>query len=125
MSAKKILVADDEAVTLRLHHLIITRAGHETALFPDGSSALDHAAEVAPDLAILDYDLPGQNGLQLTQAFRASPALKNVPIIVVTGLREQDVAQSLRDAGANEIILKPFSPTLLAKSMEEFLALPA
>ncbi len=125
MSTKKILVADDEAVTLRLHHLIITRAGYETALFPDGASALDHAAEVAPDLAILDYDLPGQNGLQLTQAFRADPDLKDIPIIVVTGLREQEVAQSLRDAGANEIILKPFSPTLLAKSMEQFLALPA
>jgi CheY-like chemotaxis protein len=125
MKPKKVLVADDETVTLRLHHLIISRAGHETALFPDGDSVLAHAAEIAPDLAILDYGLPGQNGLELTRAFRANPALKDVPIIVVTGYREVELAESLRAAGANEVMLKPFSPTLLAQRMEEFLALPA
>ncbi|CAN5238704.1 hypothetical protein BH23VER1_BH23VER1_36830 [soil metagenome] len=119
----RILVADDETVTLRLHHLLLTREGFEPSLFDNGDAVLAAAAELAPDLAILDYGLPGKNGLELVIAFRAHPMLARVPIIVVTGYRELELKEELLRAGANDIVLKPFSPRLLKDRIDHFLAL--
>ncbi len=120
----RILVADDEPVTQRLHQLLLTREGFEPSLFENGDDVLAAAVDLAPDLALLDYGLPGKNGLELVQAFRAHPALARVPIIVVTGYRELELKEELLQAGADDIVLKPFSPRLLKDRIDHYLALP-
>jgi DNA-binding response OmpR family regulator len=122
---KRVLVADDEPVTLRLHQMVLRQAGVEAALFEDGDSVILEMDSVSPDLAVLDYQLPGKNGLELVAALRAHPKLAGIPIIVVTGYRELELKEALLEAGANEVIIKPFSPRMLRARIEELLMLPA
>ena len=101
---KRVLVADDEPVTLRLHQMVLRQAGVEAALFEDGDSVILEMDSVSPDLAVLDYQLPGKNGLELVAALRAHPKFAGIPIIVVTGYRELELKEALLEAGANEVI---------------------
>lgn len=122
---KRVLVADDEPVTLRLHQLVLRQTGVEAALFEDGDSVMLELDNVSPDMAVLDYQLPGKNGLELVAALRAHPKLAGIPIIVVTGYRELELKEALLEAGANEVIIKPFSPRMLRSRIESLLTLPA
>ena len=119
---KRVLIADDEPITLRLLEASVRRTGCDCALFGSGSDVMREMEAVAPDLAILDYEMPGCNGIDLIRAFRGSPILAGKPIIVVTGYRELALQEALLEAGANEVILKPFSPGLLGQRVVELLA---
>ena len=115
----RVIIADDEPTTLRLLELCVRKAGCECTLFADGLDVVKNASEVEPDLAILDYQLPGRNGLELIGDFKSDERLAGMPIIVVTGYRELALKQSLLSAGADEVILKPFSPQLLGRKVAE------
>jgi putative two-component system response regulator len=117
----RVLVADDEVVTLRLYQLSLARLGYDSYLFENGLRAFESATEIRPDLAILDYQIPGMNGLEMVRGFRSQESLKLVPIIVVTGFRELDLKEELLAAGADAVIHKPFSPKLLGEQVEELL----
>ncbi len=118
---KRVLIADDEPVTLRLLEASVRRTGCDCALFRTGDEVMREMRAVDPDLAILDYEMPGCSGMDLVRAFRGNPALAMKPIIVVTGYRELSLKEALLDAGANEVILKPFSPGLLGQRVVELL----
>lgn len=117
----RILIADDEPITLKLLEMSVKRAGCECFSFSDGDAVVDQMDSLQLDLAILDYQLPGRSGLELIQAFKSNPLLANKPIIVVTGYRELALKESLLAAGADEVILKPFSPQLLGQRVVELL----
>ncbi len=119
---RKILIADDEPTTLRLLELTMRKTGCECALFADGMDVRDNASDLDPDLVILDYQLPGRNGLELISDFKNDERLARKPIIVVTGYRDLVLKQALLNAGAEEVILKPFSPQLLGRKVADLLA---
>jgi len=117
----KVLIADDEPITLKMLEMSVKRMGCECALFSDGDDVVEQVDSVRPDLAILDYQLPGRSGLELIQSFKANPMMADKPIIVVTGYRELALKESLIAAGADDVILKPFSPQLLGQRVVELL----
>ena len=112
--SKRILVAEDERTTMRLFQFQLERSGFRMMPF---------TCDAPPDLAILDYNLPGRTGLELIEAFKADPILEKVPIVVVTGYRDPALHQRLLNAGANEVISKPFSPVALTERINELLVL--
>ena len=111
-----ILCADDEPYMQRLFKNILGLRGHTVRLCASGKEALDAFAEETPDLVILDYMMPGMNGLDACREIRRRPDGINVPILIVSGV---DAEQSITDClslGADDYILKPFNPTeILAK----------
>ncbi len=123
--SKRILVAEDERTMMRLFQFQLERSGFEMMPFNCGTEVVEKARATPPDLAIFDYNLPGRTGLELIQAFKDDATLAKVPIVVVTGYRDPALHERLLNAGANEVISKPFSPVGLTGRINELLVLPS
>jgi two-component system phosphate regulon response regulator PhoB len=105
-----ILLAEDDADIRLLVTLKLTQAGHQVRGFGDGLSAAANAREHPPDLAVLDIMMPGMSGLEVCRELRKDPATARIPVILLTALaREADITAGLA-AGADDYIVKPFSP---------------
>jgi len=117
MAGKRILVVDDDAKTVELVKLYLSRDGYKVLTAYDGIEALRLARESRPDLIVLDLMLPGLDGLQVCRTLRGE---SDVPIIMLTAkTAEQDRLIGL-DLGADDYVTKPFSPKeLAARSLSE------
>jgi DNA-binding response OmpR family regulator len=111
MPGKRVLVVDDDAKTVELVRLYLNRDGHKVFTAYNGADALLLAREANPDLIVLDLMLPGIDGLQVCRQLRAE---SDVPVIMLTArTTEQDRLTGL-DLGADDYVIKPFSPKELA-----------
>lgn len=108
--ALRILVAEDEPVMAQMLALHLRHDGYTPLLAADGGAARRGLfADPAPHLALLDWMLPVESGLDLTRAIRASYALRHLPVILLTARSgEEDRVQGL-DCGADDYLTKPFS----------------
>jgi DNA-binding response OmpR family regulator len=109
----KILVADDDLDLLGLVAYSLSQAGYLVVKASDGPGALATFEAEAPDLVILDINMPGTSGFEVCTAIRARG---DVPVMMLTARgEEQDLVKAL-DLGADDYLTKPFSPkTLLAR----------
>jgi two-component system, OmpR family, alkaline phosphatase synthesis response regulator PhoP len=103
----KILVVDDEPEIVRVLRGYLERAGYQVLAAYDGSEALRRARQEAPDLIILDLMLPGMDGMDVCRAVRQS---SDVPIIMVTARVEETDRVLGLELGADDYVIKPFSP---------------
>src|SRR5258708_30718591 len=108
-----ILVVEDEAALITLLHYNLEREGFRVAEARDGEEGLMMAAELKPDLILLDWMLPLVSGLEVCRRPRRAPATRRTPIMILTARAEE--ADRLRglDVGADDYLLKPFIPTEL------------
>ena len=109
----KILVADDDPDLLDLVAYALGQTGYLVVKAADGTAALASFASEAPDLVILDINMPGMTGFDVCSAIRGR---STVPVMMLTARgEEQDLVRAL-DLGADDYLTKPFSPrTLLAR----------
>lgn len=112
----KVLVVEDEAAIAELIAFNLRHAGHEVVTAADAETGLALVARELPDLVLLDWMLPGTSGLQLARRWRADVRTRELPVILLTARAEEgDMIQGL-DAGADDYLVKPFSPKeLLAR----------
>lgn len=115
---KRILIADDDRVMVRLYQLHLGRQGYSLNIFENGEEVLQVLDGLDFDLAILDYMLPGVSGLELIQRIRTNPLTKDCPIVIITGQGRASLKDELKEAGANVVFTKPFSPVQLLKTIE-------
>jgi DNA-binding response OmpR family regulator len=108
------LIVDDDPQFRRTLRLALDRYGYQVSDAADGEGALDSVAASAPDLIVLDWQLPGMNGIQTCRALRAS---SEVPVIMVSGNRSNSKDAAL-DAGATDYLAKPFSISDLQTRIE-------
>ena len=101
----RILVVDDDAQFRRTLHLGLNAHGYEVGDAADGKEALSALAASAPDLVVLDWQLPGMDGIQTCRMLRLS---SDVPVIMASGNRSNSKEVAL-EAGANDYLAKPFS----------------
>lgn len=105
-----ILVIEDEPAIQELLALNITQAGHNAIRALSGEIALELMRETVPDLILLDWMLPGMNGLELARKLKSDSYTKNIPIIMLTARGEEyDKVRGL-EVGADDYVTKPFSP---------------
>jgi DNA-binding response OmpR family regulator len=117
-----VLLAEDDADIRFLVTLKLTRAGYQLRAFSDGLSALADAREHPPDLAILDVMMPGMSGLEVCRELRQDPATADIPVILLTALAHEAAITAGGAAGADDYIVKPFSPRDLATRVGAMLA---
>lgn len=113
-----VLVADDEMHTTVMLARIFEREGYRIHTANDGTTALDAAQKLLPDLILLDIQMPIMNGFEVLSALRENPLTATIPTIIVTAKARQpaDVAHGL-NLGADDFIHKPFDPReLLARA---------
>ncbi len=105
----KVLIAEDDSVSRLLLESILREWGYDVVATDDGQSAWDCLqAGGGPRLVILDWQMPGLDGLELCRRARAAPATESVYILLLTGRGGTDnIVQGLR-AGANDYLTKPF-----------------
>lgn len=106
----KILVVEDDVMMASLIRALLETAGFEVVHFLDGIAALAASPKLNPALVILDRKMPGMDGLNLIGQLRRQAAFTRVPIVMLTALGgEADVVQGF-ERGADDYIVKPFSP---------------
>lgn len=112
----KILVIEDEKNILELVSFNLEREGFQVIATMDGTSGLEMAREELPDLIILDVMLPGMNGLEVCRELHQDPTTGNIPVVILSARAEElDKVLGL-EMGADDYIVKPFSPReLLAR----------
>lgn len=105
--AAHILLVEDEVKLARFVELELNSEGYEVRVAHDGMSGLSMAREAEPDLAILDWMLPGLTGVELCRRLRATGS--KVPVILLTARDEVGDRVAGLDAGADDYVVKPFS----------------
>ena len=111
--ASRILVVDDNAANRDLLTRRLSREGHLVEAVEDGRSALHQVASDHFDLVLLDLMMPEMNGFEVLCRMKADPALRDVPVIMISALDEIDSIVRCIEAGAEDYLPKPFNPVLL------------
>ena len=107
-----LIVEDDNDIAALIAHYL-EKAGYSTEIVADGARALSVARETPPDLVILDLMLPGMNGLEVCRALRFDNRAAGLPILMVTARGEESERILGLDSGADDYVVKPFSPNEL------------
>ena len=114
-STARVLVVEDEIDVANLVKHALERGGDATVeVVTSGAGALEHVTRSAPDLVVLDLNLPGLDGTEVCRLIRARPATSTLPIIMLTARTEESDRVLGLDLGADDYITKPFSPRELA-----------
>lgn len=117
-----VLVIEDQPDIRTLVRFMLRATGIQVTAVGDGRSALDMIQSwPAPNAIVLDRMLPFVDGDELIRRIRAEPSWSKVPIIVISArAQEHEIAQTLQ-AGANEYVVKPFTPTQLRSVLQRYL----
>ena len=118
MSEKSILIVEDEPSIAEVVGLYLSRAGFHVQTAKDGRQAMSVLEKRIPDLVVMDIMLPEIDGLSLTRWLRDH---SNVPIIMVTARREEIDRISGLEMGADDYVVKPFSPQELVSRVRAVL----
>ncbi len=117
-----VLVADDDSDIRELVTFKLEQAGYTVLAVADGLAALDAARAHAPDLAILDVMMPGLSGFDVCAELRRGKRTAGLPVILLTAkAQEQDVTAGFA-TGADDYVVKPFSPRELVSRVQAVLA---
>ncbi|OGO27939.1 MAG: DNA-binding response regulator [Chloroflexi bacterium RBG_16_54_11] len=118
MNGTKILLVEDEPSIAEIVELYLSRAGFQVQALKDGNAALESLQNEFPDLLVLDLMLPGFDGLSITRWLRDR---SEVPIIMLTARREESDRIAGLEMGADDYMVKPFSPQELVSRVRAVL----
>jgi two-component system cell cycle response regulator DivK len=106
---QKILVVEDNELNLKLFCDLLRAHGFEAEPVRDGREALERARAFAPDLVVMDIQMPHISGLELIEQMKADAELRRTPIMAVTAYAAKGDEERIRDAGAEGYVSKPIS----------------
>ncbi|MCG8371741.1 MAG: phosphate regulon transcriptional regulator PhoB [Proteobacteria bacterium] len=110
MTARKILIVEDEQPIREMIAFHLSRAGFETVEAADARSARRLLADERPDLALIDWMLPDASGLELTRMLKRDRSFEDLAIVMLTARAEERDKISGLEGGADDYVTKPFSP---------------
>ena len=114
MENAHILIVEDEEAIVTLLTYNLEKAGYKVSSTGDGAEAVMMVKEEKPDLIVLDWMLPSMSGIEVCKQLREdNEELRNIPIIMLSARGEEDDKITGLDAGADDYVVKPFSPNEL------------
>jgi len=119
--SKRILVVEDQEDNRKIVRDLVTASGYEVVEATTGEEGLEGAARERPDLILMDIQLPGIDGYEVTRRIKANPDLRQIPIIAVTSFALSGDDKKAFAAGCDGYVTKPFSPRLLLAKIKEYL----
>lgn len=109
--AGKVLVVEDNELNLKLFCDLLAAHGYAVEPVRDGREAVARARAFAPDLIIMDIQLPHVSGLDLIDTIKRDAALRDIPVMAVTAFAAREDEERIRAAGAEAYVSKPMSTT--------------
>ncbi|MBI4312958.1 MAG: response regulator [Chloroflexi bacterium] len=117
----KVLVVDDHATMVRLLTMTLP-SEYTVSQATNGQEAVEMAEKVAPDLMLLDVNMPGLNGFEVLRKVREIKSLANTKVIMVTARTDESDRNLARQLGADAYLTKPFSPLALLEEVSKLLS---
>ena len=121
MAQNSILIVDDNPVNLKLMRILLAGAGHEVLTAADAEEAMQVIRESTPRLILMDVQLPGIDGLELTRRLKADPSTQNIKILGLTAYAMKGDRERILAAGCDGYIPKPIDTRRLPGMIEEYL----
>lgn len=119
---KRILIVEDQADIRKLIRMTLEFENYEIEEAADGASGLRAATSNKPDLMLLDVMMPGElDGLQVCQRIKADPELQSIKVVLLTARGQQRDREAGQQVGADEYLIKPFSPLQLIDTLERLM----
>ncbi len=118
--SKRILVIEDHEDNRRIMNDTLSAAGFEVIEAVTGDAGVAMAESEIPDLILMDIQLPGLDGYEATRSIKSKPALRHIPIIVVTSYALSGDDVKAKEAGCDGYLAKPFRPRELLAMVCEF-----
>ena len=107
--ATRVLITEDEPNIAESLTFILNREGYDVSTVLDGEAALQRLRSDPPDIMILDVMLPRLNGFEVLKLVKADPALKALPVMILTAKGQAHDRRMAEEIGASAFITKPFS----------------
>jgi len=118
---RHILIVDDYPDALDIWAIYLRAMGYRVSTAGDGAAALAQAERLHPDLIVLDLELPRISGFEVAKRLRANPDTRHIPLIAATGYSHVKQLDRAREAGFDQIVIKPCDPDLLVEEIERHL----
>jgi len=121
MAQNSILVVDDNPLNLKLTRILLTAHGYEVRTAMNSKEALAVLDTFQPRLILMDIQMPGMNGLELTRRLKADPSTRDIMVLALTAYAMKGDEHRAREAGCNGYIVKPIDTRSLPAVVREYL----
>ena len=122
MDKDTILIVDDNPVNMKLIRILLTGEGYDVRIAADAKEALEVLTEVHPSLILMDIQLPGIDGLELTRRLKAEPTTRDITIVGLTAYAMKGDEERILAAGCDGYIAKPIDTRTLPDYIKGHLA---
>jgi len=106
VGAQSVLLVEDDAAVAQMYRLRLELDGYLVLTAMDGETGLAMAKRFQPDIIIIDIGLPGMNGLELLETVRASDAIRDVPVLILTNFEDPAAEKRSLELGARQFLRK-------------------
>ena len=121
MARESILIVDDNPVNMKLVRVLLVSEGYNVRTAADAEQALQILADFHPELILMDIQLPGIDGLELTRRLKSNPATKDIMIVALTAYAMKGDEQRMFEAGCDGYIAKPIDTRTLPIDIKRYL----
>ncbi len=121
MTAKRVLVVEDNAVNRRLVQFLLKSQGYEVWEATNAPEAFATLAERRPDVILMDIQLPVMDGLTATRKLKADPTTRDIPVVAVTSYAMKGDEAMALEAGCSAYVTKPIDKTLFLETVARML----
>lgn len=120
---KHVLLVEDETNIIEAIQFLLSREGWRVDTHSDGATAVETIREMRPTLVILDYMLPGKNGLDILSELREDPDFADLPVLMLTARGQSRDREQAEKAGVSRFMTKPFSNIEVVTAVRDLVAL--
>lgn len=121
MSAPRVLIVDDNEMNVAIAQVVLLAEQFEVETAPDGLEAIRKVASFGPDLILMDIQLPGKDGLEVTRTLKADPATRHIRIVAFTAFAMRGDEARMRAAGCDGYLSKPIDVKRFGAQVRAFL----
>ncbi len=119
---KKVLIVEDDVFLSNIYNKKFTNEGFEVYTASDGKKAVIIIKQKKPDIILLDIMLPQMDGFEVLEEIKKDPEVKDIPVILLTNINEQDGIKKGYDLGAKDYIIKTFfTPSEIVDKVKKFI----
>ncbi|MSP68558.1 MAG: response regulator [Alphaproteobacteria bacterium] len=118
---KTVLIVEDNDLNLKLFRDLLMAHGYQSIQARDGSTVVAMVRQHMPDLIIMDIQLPGVSGLEITRQLKRDPELRMVPIVAITAFAMKGDEEKILEGGCEAYMAKPISVTKFMETVRSFL----